>query len=71
MKIVAIRNFTRRFSSLRHQALQVWEHGRVVGTWMPNSNTRPLVDFKKRLRADFKRKLPFTGAELLKEGKNR
>jgi hypothetical protein len=71
MKTVLVRDFTRRFSSLRHETLQVRQRGKVVGTWMPTSDEPPPVDFMKRLREDFKCKLPFTGAELLKEGKKR
>lgn len=71
MKTVLIRDFTRRFSSLRHQTLQVRQRGKVVGTWTPIPEEPVPVDFMKRLREDFKSKLPFTGAELLKEGKKR
>jgi hypothetical protein len=71
MKTVLIRDFTRRFSSLRHETLQVRQRGKVVGTWMPATTDPAPVDFMKRLREDFKTKLPFTGAELLKKGKKR
>jgi hypothetical protein len=71
MKTVLIRDFTRRFSSLRHEALQVRQRGKVVGTWTPRSEEPAPVDFMKRLREDFKAKLPFNGAELLKKGKKR
>jgi hypothetical protein len=71
MKTVLIRDFTRRFSSLRREKLQVRQRGKVVGTWTPVSEKPAPVDFMKRLREDFKAKLPFTGAELLKKGKKR
>lgn len=71
MKTVQVSDFIRRFSSLRRDSWRVVRRGRIVGTWMPTMDKLPPVDFMKRLRKDFKTKLPFTGAELLKQGKRR
>ena len=71
MKTVLTRDFTKRFATLSHQPLQVSKRGRVVGTWMPATKPPPPLDVMKRLKRTFKHKLPFTGAELLKESNAR
>ena len=72
MKTIVIREFTRGFAAHRHEVCQVQERGKVVGVWTPVGQGRPpKVDFTARLKKTFKRKLPFTGAQLLKESNPR
>ena len=71
MRTLTIRRFTRDFSMVRSEPLTVTERGRPIGTWTPRPRKPEPVNFAKRARQDFKTKLPFTFAELLKEGKKR
>ena len=71
MKTVLVRDFTKRFATLSHQLLQVRKRGKVVGTWLPAPKSPEPVDVMKRLKKNFARPLPCTGAELLKAGKKR
>ena len=71
MKTISIREFTREFASHRNEHLQVKDRGRVFGTWTPVDERPPKVDFSARLKKHFKKKLPFTGAQLLKESNDR
>jgi hypothetical protein len=71
MRALPIRSFTRDFPRVRGEALTVTSRGRVVGIWTPSPTKPKLVNFEERVRKDFKTMLPFTGAELLKEGKKR
>ena len=69
MKTITTREFIRNFSKGKSEHYQVKDRGRVVGTWTPTDDEPPRVDFMARLKRNFKKPLPFTGAELLKEGK--
>jgi hypothetical protein len=71
MKTLLTREFTRNFSTHRTQPCLVKDRGRVVGTWTPAMDHPEPIDFAARARKDFKKKLPFTFADLLKEGKKR
>jgi hypothetical protein len=71
MRALTTRRFTRDFSKVRHEALTVTDRGKPIGTWQPAARKPKRVDFAQRARQDFKTKLPFTFAELLKEGKKR
>ena len=71
MRALNVREFTRDFSKVSGQPITVTRRGRPVGTWTPVPQKPEPVNFAKRVREDFKRKLPFTFAELLKEGKKR
>lgn len=71
MKRITARNFIREFSRCRAEACLVTDHGRVLGFWIPAEACIRPVDFGQRVRRDFSRRLPFTGQELLKEGKTR
>jgi hypothetical protein len=71
MKTIVIREFTRDFAAHRNEPCQVKDRGRVVGTWIPVSEQPPEVDFAARRKKIFKRPLPFTGAQLLKESNER
>ena len=69
MKTLLIREFTREFSRHHAEPCLVKDRGRVVGTWTPAPGNPEPVNFAERAKEDFKRKLPFTFAALLKEGK--
>jgi hypothetical protein len=70
MKTIVVREFTRAFATHRNEVCQVEDRGRIVGTWTPAGEGKPpKVDFMARLKKNFKKPLPFTGAELLKEHK--
>ena len=71
MRALTTRRFTRDFSKVRHEALTVTDRGRVLGTRTPANKTPKRVDFFKRVQEDCAAPLPFTFAELLKEGKKR
>ena len=71
MKTVLVRDFLRHFASRRNEALQVQQRGRVLGIWTPNEATPEPVDVLARARRACNKKLPFTGAALLKAGKKR
>ena len=67
MKTIVIRQFTREFRKHRNEVCQVEQNGKVLGTWTPAEETPPYVDFAARRKKLFKKPLPFTGAELLKQ----
>lgn len=71
MKTIATREFLRRFKRHKKDLCMVKDRGKVLGTWTPTPSTPAVVDFAKRVRQDFKEKLPFTFTDLLKEGKKR
>lgn len=69
MKTIVIHEFIRQFA--RHMPALVKSRGQVIGQWTPVAKKPQPIDFAKRAKADCKEKLPFTFAELLKEGKKR
>jgi len=71
MKTVSTYDFTNRFATFSHQKVQVRKRGKVVGTWLPAPKSPEPVDVMQRLKRNFTRPLPFTGAEVLKAGKKR
>ena len=71
MKTLLIREFTREFSRHRAEPCLVKDRRRVVGIWTPAPANPEPVNFAERAKVDFKHKLPFTFAALLKEGKKR
>ena len=71
MKTVQAGEFARHFRVHRREAAIVKDRRKVLGTWTPAPKAPKPVDFAARVREDFTRKLPFTGAELLKAGKKR
>jgi hypothetical protein len=71
MKTIVIREFTREFKKHRNEVCQVEDRGKVLGTWTPAEEHPPRVDFAARLKKHFKKPLPFTGAQLLKESNAR
>ena len=70
MKTLVIYEFTRQFARHQHEPCLVKKRGTVIGQWVPVPKTPQPIDVMARLRKTFSRKLPFTGVELLKEGKN-
>jgi len=71
MKTLRTREFTRQFSRYRTEACLVKDRDKILGTWTPAPGKPQPVNFAERVRKDFKQKLPFTFAELLKAGKKR
>ena len=71
MKTVMVRDFLRQFATRRNELLQVRQRGRVLGIWTPSQETPEPVDVVARAKRSCSKKLPFTGAELLKAGKKR
>jgi len=71
MKAVLVRDFLRQFAKRRNEPLQVQQRGRVLGTWTPSQAPPEPVDVLARAKRSCNKKLPFTGAELLKAGKKR
>jgi len=71
MKAVLVRDFLRQFAKRRNEALQVHQRGKVLGTWTPNQATPDPIDVLARAKRTCSRKLPFTGAAVLKAGKKR
>ncbi len=71
VRALSTRQFQRNFARVRFEAITVTDRGRTVGTWLPAPKKPSPVNFAKRVREDFKTMLPFTGAQLLKEGKKR
>jgi hypothetical protein len=71
MRALSTRKFTRDFSKVRSEPLTVTDRGEVVGVWTPAPKQLKPVDFLKRLKGYCKAPLPFTGADLLREGKKR
>jgi hypothetical protein len=71
MKTVVVYEFTRRFARHKHEIALVKSRGKVIGQWVPVPAEPKRVDFLARAKSTFKEKLPFTFAELLKEGKKR
>ena len=71
MKTVLVRDFLRHFAKRRNEPLQVQQRGKVLGIWTPGEAIPEPVDVLARARRTCSQKLPFTGAEVLKAGKNR
>lgn len=71
MKTVVVYEFTRHFTRHKHEPALIKSRGKVIGQWTPVSARPETIDFAKRAKADCKEKLPFTFAELLREGKKR
>lgn len=71
MKTVLVRDFLRQFATRRNEPLEVRQRGRVLGIWTPTPETPEPVDVVARAKRSSSKKLPFTGAELLKAGKRR
>ena len=71
MKTVLVRDFLRQFARRRNEPLQVHQRGKVLGTWTPNQATPDPIDVLARAKRTCSRKLPFTGAAVLKAGKKR
>ena len=71
MKTINTRKFTREFPKLQREPCLVTDRGHVIGSWIPVAAKPAPMDFAKRVRQDFSRPLPFTGADLLKQGKKR
>ena len=70
--VLPTRIFTKQFSSHRRHEVTVSDRGRIIGTWTPAGDDLPEIDFRARaLKSWGGKKLPFTGAQLLKEGKKR
>jgi hypothetical protein len=71
MKTINTRRFTREFPKIHGEPCLVTDRGQVIGSWTPVAEKPEPMDFASRVRRDFSRQLPFTGAELLKRGKKR
>jgi hypothetical protein len=71
MKTLTIRRFTREFPKVLHEPLTVTRRGQMVGTWTPAQKKAPAIDLMKRLKSYCSGPLPFTGAELIREGRRR
>ena len=71
MKTLVVNEFTRHFRRHKHEPALVKSRGQVIGQWTPVATKPEPIDFAKRARADCKEKLPFTGADLIKEGRKR
>jgi hypothetical protein len=72
MQAVNIRTFTRGFPKLRYEPVTVTDrYGRAVGTWTPSPKQPKPVNFEKRVREYCAGKLPFTGADLVRDGRKR
>jgi hypothetical protein len=71
MKTLPTRRFMRDFARVRREPCTVTDSGKVIGTWTPVKDHPEPVNFARRVRDDFARPLPFTGAELLRAGKKR
>jgi hypothetical protein len=71
MKTIVIHEFTRHFTRYRRQPCLVKDRHDVVGQWVPVATEPEPIDVMKRLKSDCKSKLPFTGAQLLKESRDR
>ncbi len=71
MKTVSVRDFTSQFASLSQQPLRVQKRRKLLGTWTPAPKAPPPLDVMKRLKQSCERPLPFTGAEVVKEGRKR
>lgn len=71
MRTLTTRRFTRQFGKVRHEALTITDRGQVVGTWTPADQQPEPLDVMKRLKGYCSSPLPFTGADLIKEGRKR
>lgn len=69
MKTVTVRDFTTHFKNLHHSPLKVRRRGKTLGTWIPEPKLPPPLDVMKRLKQTCERPLPFTGADIIKEGR--
>lgn len=72
MKTITTYEFVRYFPRHSKDQCHVKKRGKVVGTWIPAPSQIEPVDILARQKEDgFTKPLPFTGAELLKNGKKR
>ena len=71
MKTISVRDFNRHFSRHKQETCQVKDRDKVVGTWYPVPEAPKPADILARVKKEFSRKLPFTGAQILKAGKKR
>ncbi len=71
MKTLIVNEFTRHFRRHKHEPALVKSRGQVIGQWVPVPRKPEPVDFAKRAKADCVEKLPFTGADLIREGRKR
>ncbi len=71
MRTLTTRRFTRQFGKVRHEPLTITDRGRVVGTWTPAEKEIEPLDVMRRLKSYCSGPLPFTGAQLIKEGRKR
>lgn len=71
MKTLTTRRFTREFPKVRHEPLTITDRGQVVGVWMPSDKKPASIDMMKRLKSYCSGPMPFTFAELIKEGRKR
>jgi hypothetical protein len=71
MRALSTGRFTREFSKLRRERLMATDRGRVVGSWTPADRKPKPLDYLERVKGYCSGPLPFTGTELLKEGKKR
>ena len=71
MKTLTTRAFIRQFGRHHREALLVTSKGRVIGAWQPADKKLEAVNFAERVKEYCAQPLPFTFAQLLKEGKRR
>ena len=71
VRFLTTRRFTREFSKVRHESILVTHRGRTIGIWLPSAKNPKPMNFSQRVRQDFKARLPFTFADLLKDAKRR
>jgi hypothetical protein len=63
--------FIRQFGIHHREAMLVTSKGRVIGAWQPVDKKLEEVNFAQRVKEYCAKPLPFTFAQLLKEGKRR
>jgi hypothetical protein len=71
MRALSKRRFIRDFSKVKNEPLTVTDRGHVIGTWIPMSGKPKPINYYKRLKDYCSEPLPFTFAQLLREGKKR
>ncbi len=71
MRTLTARSLIRNFSKVRGEELEVTLRGKVLGTWKPAAKKNQPVDYLKRVKGYCSAPLPFTFAEILREGKKR
>ena len=71
MKTLTTHAFTRDFGRNKKESCLVTSKGRLIDTWQPISQKLDRVNFAERVKEYCSAPLPFTFAELLKEGKRR